>query len=70
MDTDALREKFGKRIQRCPGCYVAYYIKDMWLGEDGGFFCETCKTDEMFSFDQFSRALDLSQLPSLQDRDD
>ena len=69
MDEEALRTKFGKRIQRCPGCYVAYYVKDMWLAEDGSFFCEHCKSDEMFPFDQFSRAIDLSQLPSLKDDD-
>jgi len=69
MDVEALRAKFGKRIQRCPSCYVAYYIKDMWLAEDGSFFCEHCKSDEMFHFDDFSRAIDLSQLPSLKDDD-
>jgi hypothetical protein len=67
---DALRAKFGKRIQRCPGCYVAYFLKDMWLAEDGAFFCDTCKDEAtMFHFDMFSRAIDLSALPSLRDDD-
>lgn len=35
---------FGKRIQRCYGCFVAYYLKDMYLGEDATFFAITAKT--------------------------
>jgi hypothetical protein len=67
---DDLRAKFGKRIQRCPGCYIAYYLKDMWLAEEGGFFCDDCKDEAtMFHFDAFSRAIDLSALPSLRDDD-
>ena len=65
-----LREKFGKRIQRCYGCFIAYYLRDMWLGEGGTFWCEHCKEDGMFHFDDFSARLDLSQLPSLQEPND
>ena len=70
MSTDELKLKFGKRIQRCPGCYVAYYLRDMYLGAEGMFFCEDCKDDSMFHFDEFASAIDLSQLPSLQSDDD
>jgi hypothetical protein len=44
---DATLEKFGKRIQRCYGCFIAYHLKDMYLGEDVTFFCEHCKDDTM-----------------------
>ena len=55
-------EDFGKRIQRCYGCFIAYHFKDMYLGEDVTFFCEYCKDDTMFHFDQFSKLVDLSKL--------
>jgi hypothetical protein len=54
--------KFGKRIQRCYGCFVAYHLKDMYLGEDVTFFCEHCKDESMFHFDEFSKLLDLDKL--------
>ena len=54
--------EFGKRIQRCYGCFIAYHLKDMYLGEDVTFFCEHCKDDTMFHFDQFSKLLDVSKL--------
>jgi len=66
-NVERLRERFGKRIQRCPGCFVAYYLRDMWLSADAMFFCEDCKDDSMFHFDDFSTQLDLSKLPSLQE---
>lgn len=53
---------FGKRVQRCYGCFVSYYLKDMFLGEDVTFYCEHCKDDTMFHFNEFSRLLDLSKL--------
>jgi hypothetical protein len=59
--TQAL-ETFGKRIQRCYGCFIAYHLKDMYLGEDVTFFCEYCKDASMFHFDEFSKLLDLSKL--------
>ena len=60
------RVKFGKRVQRCYGCFVAFHMKDMYLGEDATYYCENCKDETMFSFDDFSRVLDISNLPSMQ----
>jgi len=57
-----LIEQFGKRVQRCYGCFVAYYMKDMWLGEEVTYYCEHCKDDSMFHFNDFSKFLDLSLL--------
>jgi hypothetical protein len=61
--------EFGKRIQRCYGCFIAYHLKDMYLGEDVTFFCEHCKSDEMFHFDDFSRLVDIAKLKEVADRD-
>ena len=61
METDAITQ-FGKRIQRCYGCFIAYHLKDMYLGEDVTFFCENCKNDSMFHFDEFSKLLDVTKL--------
>ena len=58
---------FGKRIQRCYGCFIAYHLKDMYLGEDVTFFCENCKDETMFHFDQFSRLIDFSKLTATDD---
>ena len=69
-DSDEQRAKFGKRIQRCYGCYIAFFMKDLWLGEDATFFCENCKSDEMFHFDDFSTMLDLEAFARLRDGDD
>jgi hypothetical protein len=55
-------EVFGKRVQRCYGCFIAYHLKDMYLGDDVTFFCENCKDDSMFHFDQFAKLLDPSKL--------
>jgi hypothetical protein len=54
--------QFGKRIQRCYGCFIAYHLKDMYLGEDVTFFCEHCKDESMFHFDEFSKLLDITKL--------
>ncbi|MEO7539670.1 MAG: hypothetical protein ABIV21_06560 [Pyrinomonadaceae bacterium] len=63
MTTDnSVLEKFGKRIQRCYGCFIAYHLKDMYLGEDVTFFCEHCKDDTMFHFNEFSKLLDIEKL--------
>ena len=70
MTSDEARVKFGKRIQRCYGCFVAFYMKDMYLGEDATYYCENCKNDSMFHFDDFSRVLDLSKLPGADTQDD
>lgn len=66
MNTEEERLKFGRRVQRCYGCFVAFYLKDMYLGEDATYYCENCKDETMFHFDDFSRVLDLSKLPSMQ----
>lgn len=68
--TEELRAKYGQRIQRCYGCFVAYYLKDMYLGEDGTYFCENCKDEEMFHFDEFSQMLEIDKLPSMQTDED
>jgi hypothetical protein len=65
-DAEELREKYGKRVQRCYGCFVAFYLKDMYLGEEATFYCANCKDETMFHFDDFSQVLDLSTLPSMQ----
>ena len=62
-------ETFGKRIQRCYGCFVAYHLKDMFLGEDVTFFCEHCRDDTMFHFDDFSKLLDIGKLKEAADDD-
>jgi hypothetical protein len=61
-NTPTIIDQFGKRVQRCYGCFIAYHLKDMYLGEDATFFCEHCKDETMFHFDDFSRQLDLSKL--------
>ena len=61
-DKEKIIERFGKRAQRCYGCFIAYHLKDMYLGEDATFFCEHCRDESMFHFDQFSRIVDISKL--------
>ena len=68
-DEEAVLDEFGKRIQRCYGCFIAYYLKDMYLGEDVSFFCEHCRDDSMFHFNEFSRFLDISKLKETADAD-
>ena len=34
---DEVLTEFGKHIQRCYGCFIAYHLKDMYLGEDVTF---------------------------------
>lgn len=60
---------FGKRVQRCYGCFIAYHLKDMYLGDDVTFFCENCRDDSMFHFDEFSRAIDISKLKEVTEAD-
>ena len=62
QDQENLLQDFGKRIQRCYGCFIAYHLKDMYLGEDVTFFCEHCKDENMFHFDQFAPLMDLAKL--------
>ncbi|MEO6050592.1 MAG: hypothetical protein ABIP78_04590 [Pyrinomonadaceae bacterium] len=58
---DHVLKEFGKRIQ-CYGCFIAYHLKNMYLGEDVTFFCDHCKDETMFHFDQFSKLLDIAKL--------
>lgn len=62
---EEILHEFGKRIQRCYGCFIAYHLKDMYLGEDVTFFCEHCRDETMFHFDEFSKLLDASKLNAL-----
>lgn len=68
QDEEVLQE-FGKRIQRCYGCFVSYYLKDMYLGDDVTFFCDYCKDNSMFHFNDFARLLDISKLREVADND-
>ena len=63
-DREQAIQRFGQRIQRCSGCFVAFYLKNMWLAEDGSFYCSDCKDDSMFHFDQFSGKIDFSNFPA------
>ena len=48
--------------ERCYGCFIPYHLKDMWLGEDVSYFCENCKDEAMFHFEDFSKMLDRNKL--------
>jgi hypothetical protein len=60
-------EQFGKRVQRCYGCLIAFYMKDLWLGEDITYYCENCKDDSMFHFDEYTKILDITKLREVAD---
>lgn len=62
-------KEFGKRIQRCYGCFIAYHLKDMYLGEDVTFFCDHCKDETMFHFDDFVKLMDISKLKEVTEAD-
>ena len=64
---DEILNEFGKRIQRCYGCFIAYHLKDMYLCEDVTFFCEHCKDDTMFHFNEFAGLMDISKLKEVAD---
>ena len=66
MDEKVL-EQFGKRVQRCYGCLIAFHMKDMYLGEDITYYCENCKDDSMFHFDEYTKILDISKLREAED---
>lgn len=66
MNREEAKIKYGQRIQRCSGCYGAFYMKDMWLGPDATYYCEECKDDTMFHFDKFTEKMDFTKLPSSQ----
>jgi hypothetical protein len=69
MNSEEVLKEFGKRAQRCYGCFVAYHLRDMYLGEDATFFCEHCKTDLMFHFNEFSQVVDLTKLREVADQE-
>lgn len=62
-------KEFGKRIQRCYGCFIAYHLKDMYLGEEVTFFCDHCKNETMFHFDDFVKLMDISKLKEVTEAD-
>ncbi len=62
LDNESALTEFGQRIQRCYGCFIAYHLKDMYLGEDVTFFCDHCKDETMFHFDQFSQHIVVGML--------
>ena len=68
-EKDKLMEIYGKRVQRCYGCFIPYHLKDMYLGEDVSYFCENCKDDTMFHFDDFSKMLDMAKLREVSEQD-
>ena len=68
-ETDNVLADFGKRVQRCYGCFIAYHLKDMYLGEDATFFCEHCKDDTMFHFSEFSQQMDTTVLKEVSEDD-
>lgn len=59
--------QFGKRVQRCYGCLIAFYLKDMYLGEDITYYCENCRDESMFHFDEYTQVLDVSKLRETED---
>jgi len=65
MNREEAKLKLGSRIQRCSGCYTAFYLKDMWLGPEATYYCEECKDDTMFSFEQFAEKLDFTKLQGM-----
>ena len=67
MNPEEAKIKYGNRVQRCSGCYGAFYMRDMWLGPEAAFYCDDCRDESMFHFDDFTRSLDISKLPSMQD---
>jgi hypothetical protein len=66
-NTEKVIEQFGKRAQRCYGCLIAFHLRDMYLGKDVTYFCENCKDETMFHFDDFVRFLDIAKLREAED---
>lgn len=64
-DLDKRVKDYGMRAQRCFGCLIAFHLKDMYLGEDVSYYCENCKDDSMFHFNDFSKLMDKSKLREL-----
>jgi hypothetical protein len=68
-ESDKVMQEYGKRVQRCFGCFIPYHLKDMWLGEDVSYFCENCKDETMFHFEDFSKMLDRNKLREVTEQD-
>ena len=68
-ENDELMKIYGKRIQRCYGCFIPYHLKDMYLGEDVTYFCDNCKDETMFHFADFSKMLDQTKLREVTEQD-
>ena len=68
-ESDVIKQQYGKRVQRCYGCFIPYHLKDMWLGEDVSYFCESCKDETMFHFADFSKMLDQNKLREVTEQD-
>jgi hypothetical protein len=68
-DNDKVMQEYGRRVQRCFGCFIPYHLKDMWLGEDVSYFCENCKDETMFHFEDFSKMLDRNKLREVTEQD-
>ena len=66
---DKLMQIYGKRVQRCYGCFIPYHLKDMYLGDEVSYFCENCKDETMFHFEDFSKMLDLNKLREVTEQD-
>jgi hypothetical protein len=64
---DYLLTEFGRRVQRCYGCFIAFHLKDMYLGEDVSFYCEHCRDESMFHFNEFSRLMDPTKIREAED---
>lgn len=61
MTPEEAREKFGQRVQRCSGCFVAFHVKDLWIDEEGNYFCDNCHTEGHIHFNQYSEDVDFTQ---------
>lgn len=66
-DQEKLLEQFGKRVQRCYGCFIPFHLKDMYMGEDVTYYCENCKGEDMFHFSEFSKLIDAGKLREAED---
>ncbi len=67
MNREEAKARYGLRVQRCNGCYAGFYLKDMWLAEGGELYCEGCRDDNMFHFEEFTEGIDFAKLPGLQE---
>ena len=68
-ENDKLVQIYVKRVQRCYGCFIPYHLKDMWLGDEVSYYCEHCKDETMFHFDDFSKMLDQTKLREVTEQD-